>query len=173
MTDATHPTPAAADELPEGRFAGREAFRQQVRDALSCAAREGWPELILSDPDFHDWPLGERAVAESLQAWARAGRQCTVLAADFGAVQRQHARFVQWRVTWSHIIHCRRAACTRPVEVPSALWSPQWVMQRLDVERCVGVSGREVDRRVLLRESIDGWLLRKSSPGFPASTLGL
>ena len=35
--------------LPSHRFEGREAFRQLVRDALVCAAREGWRELILCD----------------------------------------------------------------------------------------------------------------------------
>lgn len=163
----------SAGTLPEGRFAGREDFRQLIRDALAYAAREGWPELVLSDPDFRDWPLGERAVEQSLQAWARAGRQCTVLAADFGAVQRQHARFVQWRGTWSHIVTCRKAASAQPQEVPSALWSPGWVLHRIDVPRCVGVVGREPDRRVLLRQELDEWLLRRSAPGFPATTLGL
>jgi len=44
--------------LPSGRFDGREAFRCLVRDALACAVREGWPELVLSDAHFGDWPLG-------------------------------------------------------------------------------------------------------------------
>lgn len=54
--------------LPEGRFTGREAFQQMVRDAFATAAREGWAEILISDANFHDWPLGERAVVESLQA---------------------------------------------------------------------------------------------------------
>ncbi len=53
--------------MPSGRFEGREAFQKLVRDALACAAQEGWRELIVSDANFHDWPLGERAVVESLQ----------------------------------------------------------------------------------------------------------
>jgi hypothetical protein len=39
--------------------------------------------------------------------------------------------------------------------------------------RCVGVTGREPDRRVLLREALNEWQERKSSPGFPATVLGL
>jgi hypothetical protein len=62
MTNNESGDPSTAPELPQGRFEGRDAFRQNVRDALACAAREGWRELILSDADFHDWPLGERAV---------------------------------------------------------------------------------------------------------------
>jgi hypothetical protein len=45
-------------------------------------------------------------------------------------------------------------------------------MDRLDPVRSVGVMGSEPVRRVALRERLDEWLL-KSSPGFPASTLGL
>ena len=48
--------------LPSGRLEGRELFRRAVRDALACAADQGWHELILSDASFEDWPLGESAV---------------------------------------------------------------------------------------------------------------
>ena len=164
---------SGAMDLPCGRFEGREAFQQRVRDALQCAAREDWPELLLSDANFHDWPLGERAVAESLQQWARAGRRFTLLASDFGEIVRRHARFVQWRVRWDHIIVCRRAAAADPRDVPSALWSPHWVLQRHDPQRCNGMTGREPERRVLLRESLGEWVERRSSPAFPATILGL
>lgn len=169
MDESTVSAPA----LPAGRFAGREDFQQRVRDALACAAREGWQELVLSDADFHDWPLGERAVIESLQGWARSGRKITLLARTYDEIVRRHPRFVRWRGTWDHIVTCRRSASADPLDIPSLLWAPAWVLQRLDPERCVGVSGAEPERRVLLRETLDEWLLRKSSPGFPATTLGL
>lgn len=158
--------------LPAGRFEGRVAFQQLVRDALACAAREGWRELVLSDASFSDWPLGERAVAESLQAWSRTGRKITLLARRYDNVVRQHARFVTWRGTWSHIVEARACAAADPLELPSALWSPAWALQRLDIERCNGVSGAEPERRLALRESLQEWLGR-SSPAFPATTLGL
>lgn len=166
------PAPLAASPLPSGRFAGREAFQQLVRDALACAAREGWREIILSDANFEDWPLGERAVAESLQAWSASGRHCKLLARRYDGVMRGHARFVAWRKTWSHIIEARACASADPLEMPSAIWSPDWAMRRLDPERCNGVSGNEPERRVLLRECLNEWW-QKSSPSFPASTLGL
>jgi hypothetical protein len=159
-------------ELPSRRFEGREDFRQLVRDALACAARDGWREIILSDASFHDWPLGERAVAESLQAWSRTGRRMTLLARSYDGVVRQHARFVQWRGTWSHIITASACASADALEIPSAIWSPGWVLQRLDIERCNGYCGGEPERRVLLRESLNEWL-SKATPAFPASTLGL
>jgi len=159
--------------LPQGRFEGREAFQQLVRDALACAAAEGWPEIILSDADFHDWPLGERAVVESLQAWAKTGRRMTLLACRYDDVVRRHARFVQWRRTWDHILNCRRSSAADVLDLPSAIWSPGWVLQRLDPERCIGVTGVEPERRVLLRETLNEWVRNKSSLGFPSTTLGL
>jgi hypothetical protein len=159
-------------ELPSGRFTGRVAFQQLVRDALACAAREGWREIILSDADFDDWPLGEREVAQSLQDWSATGRRCILLARRYDEIVRRHARFVTWRKTWSHIVEARACASADPLELPSAIWSPGWVMQRLDSERSNGVSGGEAERRVLLRQSLQEWLA-KSSASFPASTLGL
>ncbi|UJB64257.1 hypothetical protein YS110_05545 [Acidovorax sp. YS12] len=167
MTDAQ---PAL---LPLGRFAGREDFQGLVRAALDCAAREGWSELVLSDADFWDWPLGESVVIDALNAWVRQGRRLTLLARTYDEVVRRHARFVRWRGTWDHKITCRRSPAANPADVPSALWSPAWVLHRLDAERCVGVTGNEPDRRVLLRETLDEWLLRRSAPGFPATVLGL
>jgi len=158
--------------LPGGRFEGRSAFQQLVRDALACAAREGWREIILSDPDFADWPLGERAVAESLQAWSASGRQITLLGRRYDEIVRRHARFVTWRRTWSHIVEARSCASADPLDLPSAIWSPGWVMQRLDPQRCTGVSGSEPERRLILRETLQEWL-KKSAPAFPATTLGL
>lgn len=156
----------------QGRFEGRTALQQLVRDALACAAREGWRELILSDADFGDWPLGERAVAESLQAWSATGRRMVLLARSYDEVVRRHARFVTWRRTWSHIIEPYACVSADPLELPSAIWSPAWVMERRDPERCTGWCGSEPQRRLLLRESLNEWLL-KSSPSFPATTLGL
>ncbi|MFL6693334.1 MAG: hypothetical protein ACJ8GO_10270 [Ramlibacter sp.] len=161
-----------ADSLPQGRFEGREAFRQMIRDALARAAAEGWRELILSDASFADWPLGERGVAESLQAWSASGRRCILLARRYDDVRRLHARFVDWRQTWSHIVEAHGCPSADPLEFPSVIWSPAWTMRRLDVDRCNGVAGREPERRVAVRELIDGWL-QKSSPAFAATTLGL
>lgn len=161
-----------AAPLPSGRFEGRKDFQQLIRDALACAAREGWRELILCDADFSDWPLGERAVADALQSWSSTGRKCTLLARRYDDVVRRHARFVTWRRTWSHIIEARACSSADPLEIPSAIWSPGWVMQRLDPVRSNGYSGSEPERRVLLRENLNEWLQR-SSPAFPAHTLGL
>lgn len=163
MTDTT---------LPLGRFEGRDSFQQLVRDALATAAREGWREIILADADFGDWPLGERAVAQALHDWSASGRHCVLLARRYDEVMRRHARFVQWRRAWSHIIDARGCPGADILEMPSAIWSPGWVLQRLDLERSNGCTGAEPERRLALHELLNEWL-KKSSPAFPATTLGL
>lgn len=155
-----------------GAFSGPTEFAQIVRAALARAASEGWPTMVWSDPTFEDWPLGERVVTESLQAWARSGRHLVLLAHRYDALIRYKPRFVSWRKTWDHIIECRLCKNLDASEVPSALWSPQWAMRRLDLVRLTGVADLEPARRVLLKEELDE-CRRQSSPGFSASTLGL
>ncbi len=164
---------AAPRPLIEGRFDGREAFADLVRNAFSAAAREGWNEIVFSDPDFADWPLGERASIEALQAWSASGRRLLLLAQRFDRVESGHARFVTWRRTWDHIVECRAAGRTGAAEeVPSALWTPTWCLHRIDPERSRGVCSSEARARRDLRESFDEcW--RQGRPSFPASTLGL
>lgn len=158
--------------LPEGRFSGLTDFTQLIRQAFSAAAVQGWREIVVCDPDFGDWPLGERAVIEALNDWSMTGRKFTMLTKNYDEVLRRHARFVTWRRTWAHIVECRASASASADEMPSALLGPQWVFERLDPRRCTGVAGSEVGRRVALRERLNERLL-KSSPAFPASTLGL
>jgi hypothetical protein len=165
-------TSEPAGELLEGPFAGLPVFAQLVRDALACAAREGWPEMVWSDATFDDWPLREKAVVDSLQAWSRSGRRLVILANRYDEVLRHHPRFVTWRKQWDHIVECRVVKGFEVSEIPSALWSPRWVMRRLDLVRSTGMAGFDSQCRVQLKELMDE-CRRQSSPGFPASTLGL
>ncbi|MCX7277897.1 MAG: hypothetical protein NTZ15_11330 [Burkholderiales bacterium] len=159
-------------QRPQGRFLGRVAFQQLVRDAFACAAHEGWREIFISDSNFEDWPLGERAVCAALQSWARSGRRFTMLAQNFEEVVRRHARFVEWRVTWSHLVECRAWRSADPLELPSALCSPEWMMRRLDPLHCSGLSTDDAASRIQLRQTLDtGW--QKGSPAFASSVLGL
>ena len=175
---ATQTVPPPAEQgtalapLPDGRFEGREAFQNLVRQALATAAHEGWPQLILCDASFEDWPLRERAVVDSLRAWSKTGRRITLLATRYDAVVRLHPRFVSWRSTWGHIVEARQCKGQDPLAFPSAIWSPHWVLRRLDLERCTGVTGAEPKRRVALRELLDEHL-RNSAAGFASTTLGL
>lgn len=166
------PNEDAGPDLPQGAFDGRLAFREHLQTVLAAAARHNWREIILSDPDFDDWPLGERAIVDALQAWAAAGRSFVLLAQRFDLFEREHARFVTWRRMWSHIIECR--ACNGPglPEVPSAIWTPSWFLHRIDIDHGRGVCGSAPEGRRAVRERIDE-CLRHARPGFAASTLGL
>lgn len=161
-----------SEPLASGRFSGHAAFEQLVRDALACAAREGWQEIILSDATFLDWPLRERSVLESLQAWSASGRHMIMLATRYDEVLRHHARFVSWRKTWGHIIDCRVCRVASSADFPSAIWSRAWFMHRQDPQRSNGICAYDRERGVQLREVLDE-KIRNSSPGFPSSTLGL
>ena len=175
---ATAPASAMAPETVAqaalgGRFEGRAAFDYQVLHFLQRAADEGWPELVVADPDFADWPWGTAAAMELLNRWARQGRQMTVLAYRFDALPRRHPRWVQWRTTWDHKLQCRKLLARDVSRVPSALWSPQWAVRRLDVERCVGMASAERPEIVKLGEELQEWVKHQSTPAFPASVLGL
>jgi hypothetical protein len=158
--------------LINGRFEGRSAFVQLLRDAIGLAAREGWHEMIWSDASFEDWPLNERAVIDTLHAWAKSGRRLTLLATRFDGLVSHAPRFVAWRRTWSHIVEARQCRHDNALDFPSAIWSPHWAMRRLDPVRCAGVAGVEAQLRVNLHELLNE-KIRLSSAGFPASTLGL
>ncbi len=160
------------DHLPSKRFEGRVEFQNLVRSTFEIAARDGWREIIISDSTFFDWPLGERAVAESLNEWSHSSRKITILARRYDDLIRRHARFVTWRKTWAHIIECRACPSVEEMSFPSAIWSNAWSLRRLDLERSTGVCGDQPDRRQALKEVLDEHL-RISSPSFPSSTLGL
>ncbi len=166
-------TPTPASTVAAGRFEGRVAFEAQVLNFLQRAADERWPELIVGDPDFSDWPWGTAAATELLNRWARHGRQMTVLAYRFDALPRRHPRWVQWRGQWDHKLQCRQFQTRDVSQVPSVLWSPQWVVQRVDVLRSVGVASAERLAIVQMQEQLQEWVAHKSSPAFAASVLGL
>jgi hypothetical protein len=170
-----HGAPAsayAAQALYQGAFVGTTAFADVVRQALAQADRAGWSEMVWSDAGFEDWPLYEKAVVESLDAWARKGRKLTLLARHFTAMRRVHHRFVDWRVRWDHLVECRVCQGVNASEFPSALWTPSWAMRRLDLVRGTGVASAEPRMRLLLREELEE-RKRQSSPGFSARILGL
>lgn len=160
------------EALVSGRFSGRKAFEQLVRDALAQAAREGWREIILSDASFEDWPLRERSVVASLQAWSRPGRHLILLATRYDKLVRTHPRFVSWRKTWGHLIDCRQCSEVAPANFPSAILSRDWFVHRQDPSRSSGTCGQDRASWVRLKEVLDERIL-ESAPGFPSSTLGL
>jgi hypothetical protein len=158
--------------LLEGAFSGRTDFQQLIRSAIAQAAAEGWHEMVWFDMNYADWPLGERSVKASLQAWSQTGRKLTIVAKRFDTLAATHHRFVAWRKQWSHIIEARAVSSASDEEFPSLILGDNWTMQRLQPALCKGVASYEPKRRVDLRELAHEWLLI-SSPSFPSTTLGL
>lgn len=158
--------------LVAGGFAGPGEFAQQVRNMIHVAAHEQWPRMVWSDVNFEEWPLREKAVVEALNAWAGPGRQLTMLAKRYNQVPLLHPRFAQWRGTWSHLVDCRVVKHLDDSEIPSAVLGPEWFIHRRDMTRSVGICSQEVRSRIELTELLEE-CRRQSSPGFPATTLGL
>jgi len=163
---------AAAPALPVGRLQGRQQFADLVRQAIEAAAAQAWSPLVLSDADFEDWPLGERAVVQALQDWAGQGRHIRFLARDFHKLRERHPRLVQWRTQWSHLVEAQAWSSAGEGDVPSALWTPAWCVERVDPARAVMVASDDPARLVGLRERIESaW--HRGRPGFPSTVLGL
>ncbi len=158
--------------LVAGGFAGLGEFAQHVRDMIQVAAQQQWPRMVWSDVNFEDWPLREKAVVYALNAWAGPGRQLIMLAKRYNQVPLLHPRFAQWRGTWSHLVDCRVVKHLDDSEIPSAMLGPEWFIHRRDMARSVGICSQEVRSRIELTELLEE-CRRQSSPGFPATTLGL
>ncbi|MEP7056877.1 MAG: hypothetical protein ABI809_03780 [Caldimonas sp.] len=148
-------------------------FQDEVRGAIAQAAAVGAAEILLSDKDFADWPLGERAVIEDLTRWAHSRRRLTLVAHDFGVIARRHARWGEWRRQWSHLVDCRTDHELDRAQVPTICLVPGVVCIRVvdPVEERGLVSYEPVDA-VACREAIDA-VLQRSTEAFPATTLGL
>lgn len=173
----THSDTATPTQAPLGRFDGRVQFDEWIRQALRAAATEGWRELILCDADFRDWPLGDRDMLEILNLWAagsRAGgaRKCTLLSAQFETMRQRHPRFVQWRSRWAHLLDCRQISVRNVTDLPSVLWSPNWTLQRIDVDRSRGIASEDAQFCREWREKLSEWIATRSKPGFASTILG-
>ena len=151
----------------------RLEFQGAVREALSDAARTGCRELWLVDETFADWPLGAPDVVELLTRWAQAHRRLTVVARNFDEMPRRHARWVEWRRQWSHVVDCRSFEDAEQGEIPTLLLADGLVGVRLmDPLRFRGSVSRETGDLVRMREGIDA-VLQRSVVSFPPTILGL
>ena len=107
-----------------GRFAGREAFRQLVRDALACAAREGWREIILSATP------ASRTGRWASAPWpsrCRTGRSGPPLHPACAALRPGGPPACALRDLAQDLVAHHRGAGLPPadeLDFPSAIWSP-------------------------------------------------
>ena len=156
-----------------GLITSRSEFHNALRTALADAANHGARELWLCDNDFADWPIGERAVVESFAQWAASSRRLTLVARHFDDVARRHARWVEWRRTWSHIVTCRTNNELPTGEFPAVLVASGTVTVRLsDAVHHRGRIAHDKGEELRCREMIDA-VLQRSEEAFPASVTGL
>lgn len=148
-------------------------FEEALREAFSMVAEQGCREVLISDTDFANWPLGERAVVDQLAQWAMSHRKMTVLALHYDEVTRLHARWVQWRRQWAHVVDCRVVDDLDAKEVPTLLLAPGVVVVRLvagdSVRGSISTDPGDIERA---REQVDA-MAQRSQEGFPVNTLGL
>ena len=164
------------DNDPQKRYRlieSRREFEEALREAFAMIATQGCREVLISDTDFSNWPLGERAVVDLLAQWSMSHRKMTVLALHYDEVTRRHARWVQWRRQWAHIVDCRVVDDSDAKEVPTLLLAPGVVVVRLvagdTVRGSISTDLGDIERA---RELVDA-ITQRSQEGFPASTLGL
>lgn len=158
---------------PDDRIDGRGAFEDAVRAAFAEASVAGWRELYLCDADFAHWPLGERAVIDSLSQWIGGGRRLTLIALHFDEVVRRHPRWLQWRRQWAHVVDCRVAADVPADDMPTLLLAPGALsLEVADTLRWQGRISRDAAVAIRVRERIDA-ILQRSVESVPVTTLGL
>ncbi len=157
---------------PQGRFDSRRAWADLLLHMLELAVRDKVRQLVWCDPDFSDWPLGERAFDERLNAWAQAGGHLKLLALDYRPVVQQHARFVRWRTTWSHRVDARQAPRALEEGFPALACHSGWGAQRTATSPPVVLAFTDPAR---VQGLFAQWqaLWERSGAGFAATTLGL
>lgn len=163
---------SAAAGLPVGRFSGPAEFASVIQGALAQAAIQGWREMVWSDANFEDWPLRDASVLQSLQTWARPGRRLVMLAHSFESMRRYHPRFVAWRIRVDALFECRKCTGAEATVLPCALTGPAWAMRRQDLISNTTVASIEPRWCAEVRAAQEA-CRRQSTPGFPATTLGL
>jgi hypothetical protein len=157
------------DELIESR----SAFQAALRGAVRAAAEQGCREIWCVDRDFADWPLGEREVVEWLTLWAAAHRRLVLLAAHFDEVPRRHARWMQWRRHWAHVVTCKQVHEDDVPHMPCLLLAAGVVAVRLhSIAHHRGGICREPAEWLRLQEVVNH-LDQRGDDSFPATTLGL
>ena len=171
---ADQPSVGEGAAHPSGRIDGWRDFGDRLRAALAMGATEP-ADWRLCDPDFVQWPLGERAIVEVLQQGALAHplTRLTLLAARFEAFPRKHPRWLAWRQDWSHRVRCLQAnEEDAPQLRPMLLWPGRLGLRVLD-----GLSGRGVwstDPATLHVWLADFDVIsQRSAEAMPGTTLGL
>lgn len=152
----------------------RQAFRAAVIALAAAADEQRTPvQWWWCDPDFTAWPLDDAALIAALTVWLqRPGRQLTLLACGFDALQRRHPRFVAWRRDQAHRVLGREVAVDTSQMPTLFVARVPLGFEVLDRVRWRGTWFARADDWRQRRELVDA-LLQQSVPSFAATTLGL
>lgn len=146
------------------------ALRWSVGHALAVRSRV----LTWTDPDFAQWPLDEAWLLDGLTAWLRLPqRRLVLLARHYAVFEREHARFVAWRRTWSHLVDAWSPCEGTEARLPMLVIDDRNLC--LQVFDTVSWRGRlSLDERSAREwhDEIDA-LLQRCEAAFPAYRLGL
>jgi hypothetical protein len=168
----------AVEGLTEGRHEGLPELRA-LRKRLLIAACDGRARRILAlDPSFADWPLSDPEVLDALAHWGRTGGHLELLAPDYTQAGRHHARFMQWRLKWDHLLRIAsfdagEAGPDWPTSLLVAVGGDaSGVARVLDFDHSRAVFSRAAPDRQAAVELFDA-IAQRSEPAWPLSTLGL
>ncbi|MET0332642.1 MAG: hypothetical protein ABW190_00105 [Rhizobacter sp.] len=161
-------------DLPETRLiTSRTEFHEGLKEAFAFIADKGCREVIIADPNFADWPLSDRAVLESLTRWAYRHRKLIILAESFDEFPRRHARWVEWRRQWSHVVECRAADTADVGQVTGLFLVPELITLRvLDPDHYRASLSFDPADALRARDGVEA-VLQRSEEAFPVTTLGL
>jgi hypothetical protein len=160
------------NESESSAIVGRSDVIQALRQLLEQALAEGLRELSCSDADFADWPLNEPALIEALTRWARPHHRLHLLAQHYDEVARRHPRFVRWRRDFGHVVDAWCADDVDPASHPALCIAGRRSIEVLDREHWRAKNSESPADAQRARERLDA-ILQRSTPGFPATTLGL
>jgi len=167
----TTDTPGMAES---GRIESWRDFHARVEAAMAMLAAEP-ADLLLVDPDFVHWPLGQRSVMEGFHQWAisPSRRQLTLLAADFGELPRCHPRWMAWYQRWSHRVRCLQPPPELAGDLKATLILGNTLALRVIEPRLgEGLWTRDSARIAIWRNEVDV-ILQRSQEALPPTTLGL
>ncbi|RQP23895.1 hypothetical protein [Piscinibacter terrae] len=161
------------DESGHVDITTRLEFHDALRAAFKEFSHKGCREVFLCDEDFADWPLSDAPVLEALTSWVLPHRKLFMVARHFDEMPRKHARFVEWRRTYAHVMECKALEDDENAELPCMLLAPPVVCVRLfDPLRYRGGLTHENGDMIRNRELFDA-VSQRSVESFPASVLGL
>ena len=148
---------------------GREAWQQALRALLA----DPGGACCLYSADYADWPLGEAAVVDALEAWALTRRQCglRMLARRFDGLAQAAPRFVDWRVRFAHVLECRELADGLEAPAEGVLLAGRGVIAKTLEHGRAGVFCRGAAWLAAMQRWEAAW--DRSHPAFGAYTLGL